>query len=135
MLTDEKLELHYSCVSKALRTGGVYVIDAALNPSPGDREEWEEERDGITVRAEREVVNLLPRGRVLDRLRLVVRERGKSFELLDESPSRRMSPADLSELPGRFGLEPVAWYLSFDPEDEVNSPPERGRVIAVLRRV
>ena len=135
LTTDEALASHYASVSRALRRGGVYVIDAALNPSPGDREEWEEKRDGITVRAEWEVVSLLPRGRVLDRLRLVVRERSRSFELLDESPSRRMSPADLSELPRRFGLEPIAWYLSFDLEDEVDSPPERGRVIAVLRRV
>ncbi len=134
LLTDEALMSHYASVSRALRKGGVYVVDASLNPSPGDREEWEEERGGVSVRAVWEVVEVVSERQVLDRLRLVVNERERVFELVDESPSRRLSLEDLSELPRRFGLEPIAWYLSFDPGAGVDAPPERGRVIVVLRK-
>lgn len=134
LLTDEKLESHYSCVSKALRPGGVYVIDAALNPAPGDREEWEEERGGLRVRARWEVVSVLSEKLVLDRLRLTVIERGRVTEIMDESPSRRLSVEDLTELPKRFRLEPVAWYLGPDPKERADTFPQKGRVCVVLRK-
>ena len=130
--TRERLLSHYKSVARALRPGGVYVVDAGVGLSVGDREEWEVERGGVRASVKWEVLSSSTAGIEEE---IVVRLLSPSEEVVVERwKGMRISPGDLSELPRLAGLEPVAWFSGIWGR-ELSMPPERGRCVAVLRRL
>jgi len=129
--TRERLLSHYRSVARALRPGGVYVVDAGVGLTVGDREEWEVKRGRVRASVRWAVLSSSPT-EVEEEIAVhihspseeVVAERGRGM---------RLSPEDLSDLPRLAGLEPVTWFSGIWGR-EFPRPPERGRCVAVLKR-
>lgn len=134
--SDADVDAHLRCVAAALRPGAVYVLDLELSrsleePAPTTNESWEMAREGITVRAENESVQVVDGG--AERV-LAWGEEGHLRAYTPASFGKRVAAS------GAFGIE--SWHPEsrgangvgeFRVDLESRSPGV-GRGMAVLRR-
>jgi SAM-dependent methyltransferase len=133
---DAEADAHLACVAAALRPGGVYVLDLALQASAGEpvvttEEGWEMRRGEVTVRGENDAVWVSDAG---VQLRLAW---GAEAHLRGYTASAFAER--VRDCPG-FAIE--SWHpeasratgvSEFDLEGAAHPPPA-GRVMVVLRR-
>jgi SAM-dependent methyltransferase len=137
--TDADHLRHLRAMARALRPGGLYLIENLSLARPGRRapsQAWTMVRDGIRVRASyAESPADAGRRAFRSRLRLDVNDRGRRVVLEERGVGRRWSPAGfraLAERDGRF--ECVAW-LSPDWRTPLRAPSGLNLVVLRARRV
>lgn len=134
---DAAVAAHLDAMAHALRPGGIYVLDmeflgAADTPAITTDEDWEMERDGVTVRAEDEAV------RVFDGGRFLTLPWGEEVHLRGYTSEAFVARVEAS---GRFAID--SWHPEagrngegvslFDIDHRAGSPVV-GRAMVVLRR-
>jgi SAM-dependent methyltransferase len=128
---------HLACMGKALRPGGLYLIENLdidwLSLPSRTPQTWTMTRDGITVQTifDRRLADALEQT-VCDRTTYVIREEGATHEIVDEVILRLFMPQEfraLVELQGDFELVGFFARYSTQPLTEAKSDN-----ITLLRR-
>jgi len=134
-VNDSQFETHFDSVARAVRPGGLYVLDGVVSHFPEDLglEEWDEERDGVRVHVgydtqwEDESAHILRGTLTLDF------EKDGQPQRVQHTELRIMHPAaDFIERVERTGK----WnYVGAFSDFDINCKPHAdGRSIMVLRR-
>ncbi len=132
---DSELIKHLSSLSKALRSGGLYILDGAIEFYPEDvrKQSWDIEREGIKV-----ITTYDPRwidgqeNIVEAKITLEVEDRGEKKKIEHSEIRKIYSYKEFTTIAKQTGnLEYVDSFSNFDTTSKTK---EGGRNIIVLRR-
>lgn len=136
--TTEKLRDHFDCMAKAIRPGGLYLLDwvVEFEPFSGFANAWESERDGVRVQTTY-LANLVDRVEqtVEEKITLEVDDGGTRTVLSQETRKRAIYPQEfriLLEWRGHF--EFLGWWNDWDLTVPVNGRDTITRPLTIIRR-
>ncbi len=134
-----ELTSHFDAMARALRPGGLYVLDWCVDFAPGVDivDTWEEESDGVSVQVtytSRSISRL--EQTYCERLTLEIDDHGRRFRLEEESVKRAIYPQEfLLFLRARDDLEHVGWWPEWRMDAPVDGVEGMGRVVTGVRRL
>jgi SAM-dependent methyltransferase len=135
-----ELSRHFDCVAKALKKGGLYLLDWCIQFDPPWTTEgggaWEMERDGIKVKT---TVSWKPINRVHQTFEEIITQKvddhGKQLEIVDKDVKRAIFPQEfLLFISGRSEFEFVGWWNNWDLDQPLEKAEEIDRPIVLVRR-
>lgn len=135
----EALRAHFDCVARALRPGGLYVLDWCIDfiPATDLCETWKESRGDIDL-------HVTYHSESLDRAEQTYREtvtiegydRGRPVHCRTVSVKRAIYPQEfLLFIETRPDFEFVGWWSDWKIDAPLDGPGEINRVVAAIRRV
>ena len=129
---------HLNAVSNCLKSGGLYLIDAAANFNWAQlgRENWTVLKNGLIINVtwEETPVNLVEQ-RVLERCIVEVVENGKTKVLKEETVLKVFFPQEFLELVNKSKrFEFLGWYNNFDLAQPLEKATRFNRPMTILRR-
>jgi len=134
----EELKSHFDSVARALKKGGLYLMDWCLHtaPSPAVQDSWEEERDGIRVKTTflSNPVSLIEQT-FEDTIVLEVDDHGNKLTLTQQGIKRAIYPQEfLTFINGRQDFEFVGWWNDWDLDQPLEKAKDTSRPVALVRR-
>jgi len=129
---------HLSSVAGCLKSGGLYLIDAAIEFDWARQggESWTMTRDGMTLNVTYEVVPIrYVEQKIIERTIVETMENGKTRVLKLEKIGKLMFPQEFLELVDKNGrFEFIGWYNNFDLTQPLEKATKFNRPMTVLRR-
>jgi SAM-dependent methyltransferase len=135
-----ELSRHFDCVAKALKHGGLYLLDwcvqfETLWTTEGSGT-WVMERDGIKVKT---TVSWKPINRVdqtfEETIIQEVDDHGKKLETIDKDVKRAIFPQEfLLFISSRSEFEFVGWWNKWDLDQPLDNADKIDRPIVLVRR-
>ena len=138
--SNRDLHSHLDSVSRCLRSGGLYLIDATIQfdwAKLTDQSNWTIMKNGLTVNVtwEGKPVNFVEQ-KINHKLSIQVIGDGKTKFLKTESIDKIIFPQEFLELVeknGRFKI--MGWYNNFHLTEPLDKASEIGRPVTLLRRI
>jgi len=129
---------HLNSVASCLRSGGLYLIDAAISFdwTRQGGESWTIIKDGMTVNVSYEAVPInYVEQKIIEKITAEVIENGKAQILKLEKAGKLMFPQEFLELVEKNGkFEFVGWYNNFDLTQPLEKATKFNRPMTILRR-
>jgi SAM-dependent methyltransferase len=135
-----ELSRHFDCVAKALKRGGLYLLDWCIQfETPWTTEgggTWEMERGGVRVKT---TVSWKPISRVdqtfEETIIQKVDDHGKKLEIMDKDVKRAIFPQGfLFFISGRRDFEFVGWWNNWDLGQPLQKADKIDRPVVLVRR-
>jgi SAM-dependent methyltransferase len=134
-----ELVSHFDSVSRALKPGGLYLLDWCVEFAPGKNstDSWETVRGQVTVKTTHQVNLIYPVEQIVEwSLVLEVEDGGAKKVFQEVFLSRQVYPQEfLLFIAARSDFEFVGWWNNWDLTQPLGGTYEVGRPIIVLRRV
>ncbi len=129
---------HFGSMSRALRPGGLYLLDWCINFSTNENhnETWTIEREGITVTTtySDKLVNAVEQTHE-ETITMVVKDCGKSTTIREVAIRRQICPQEfLSFLTQQNEFEFMGWWNNWDITQSLEYAKSIQRPITVIRR-
>jgi SAM-dependent methyltransferase len=133
-----ELNSHFDSVARALKPGGLYVLDRCIDfvPAADICETWEETRDGVTVEVDYRSNSLSRIDQTYEELlRLEVDDHGVEHTIHERSVKRAIYPQEfLLYMKQRPDFEFVGWWNDWDLDEPMEEAHEGYRPVAAVRR-
>lgn len=137
--SNEQLNSHFDAMGRALRPGGLYVLDRCIDMMPGVdiTEDWEEERDGIHVRFNYTALNVNRAAQTYEEwLRIEVNDHGATGTFEKRALRRAIYPQEfLLYIGQRPDFEFVGWWDDWDLNRPIEEAGPNPRPLALLMRI
>lgn len=137
---DTELRSHFDAVARALRLGGLYVLDWCVDfvPATDLCETWTEERDGIRVLTTYHAASLNRAEQTYrETVTLEVEDHGAHITLKETAVKRAIYPQEfLLFIKQRPDFEFVGWWNAWKLDQPLDSSDSRcSRPVVVVRRI
>ncbi len=134
-----ELVSHFDCVSRALKKGGLYLLDwcVAFSPSNEHTDSWEMARGQVRVRTTIQLKLIDAVEQIIEeRFTLEVEDEGAKKMLRDTSITRQIYPQEfLLFVAARSDFEFIGWWNNWDMTQPLDGKQEISRPIAILRKL
>jgi len=135
----EEFVSHFDSVARALRPGGLYLLDSCVIFSPRLEtvESWEMARGDVRVKTKYRAVLRDPVEQIAEEtITLEVEDEGQRVVLREVGLQRQIYPQEfLMFMASRRDFEFVGWWNDWDLRQSLEGTREINRPIAVLRRL
>jgi len=135
----EELVTHFDCMGKALKPGGLYLLDwcVVYEPNLEDPDPWENVQGPITVVSTYQSRFVDPVEQINEEsLTLEVDDAGVKKIIHESWVSREIFPQEfLLFIDARSDFEFIGWWNDWDLSQPLNGSQEISRPITVLRRL
>lgn len=135
--SNEEFLKHLNLVSKSLKRGAIYLIEACIkwDTKKMEKQNWVEKKDNVTVSTKYEEVleNKISR-LMIENLSLKIEENGKTKFLNDRRIVKMISPQEFLGLVKKTNFEFFGWFENFEFK-KVTDVKNFSRIISVLRNV
>lgn len=129
---------HFDSVGKALKRGGLYLLDWCIEFGPpcNKTQSWEMERDGIRIKTDYSLKQVNFAEQTYDEtIVLNIDENGKKFALVETSRRRIIYPQEfLLFISHRQDFEFIGWWNNWDLAKPLTGNEAISRPIVILRK-
>lgn len=132
---------HLACAARALRPGGLYLLDWCIQfnwDDPGGDEHWTIEREGVRVDVHFETAGPVDHAAQLrpERLVVEVEEADRQFRLESLEVNRSIFPQEFLLLLDKSGcFELVGWWNHWNLDEPIERADTINRPIVLIRRI
>ena len=134
-----ELVSHFDCMGKALKSGGLYLLDWAIvyTQGAGEADSWESVQGPITVNSTYQQILIDPVEQISEEsLMLEVDDAGAKKVIQESWVSREIFPQEfLLFIDARRDFEFIGWWNDWDLSQPLQGTREISRPIAVVRRL
>jgi len=136
--SNEELRSHFDAMGRALRPGGLYVLDWCVDfiPAIDIWDTWDAERGGVRVKASYKSVSVNRAQQVYrETLTLEVDDHGRQMTFMEVALKRAIYPQEfLLFLDERPDFEFVGWWDDWDLEQPIDNAQTVTRPVIAVRR-
>ncbi|HOJ34189.1 MAG TPA: class I SAM-dependent methyltransferase [Candidatus Hydrogenedentes bacterium] len=138
VVDNEGMKKHFDAIARALRPGGLYVLDWCVDfiPATDLCETWTEHRNGVRVTTTYHAVSVNRAAQTYrETVTLEVNDGGEEFVLQETAIKRAIYPQEFLLFVGaRRDFEFVGWWNAWDLNQPLGTTESYFRPIVVIRR-